>query len=284
MSSNLIKAYSVGDIADNTRVIDNNKMMAKKMDALREILGDAFNVTMQESVSDEMVEGLDVQQVAALLDDGEGTVIHEQQEPKPDVETLLANAREEAEAIIEEALKEAETIRNDAFENAKNEGYQAGYEEGMERVRSMEKAVKAQEQELMRLERVKQQEYEQMCDELEPLLVDKLIKIYSHVLHIEAGHDKEHVLYLLENAMMNVEGGKNLIVHISKDDYPYVSMQKARLLECVGQSVSVEFIEDFSLGKSDCYIDAEGTIIDCGFDTQLEQLEKELRILSYEGN
>lgn len=284
MSSNLIKSYSIGGVNDNTRIIDTNKMMEQKMDALREILGDAFATASQESVSDEMVEGLDVRQVAALLDDDGGTVLHEHKEPEVDVEAMLAAAKEEADAIIEAARQEAESIRVETFEAAKEEGYHAGYEEGMERVRSMEKAVKDREAEIMRMERIKQQEYEQMCKELEPLLVDKLLSIYKHVLHIEAGCDRAHVLYLIENAMMNVEGGKNLIVHISKDDYPYVTMQKARLLECVGQSTSVEFIEDFSLGKSECYIDAEGTIIDCGFDTQLEQLEKELRILSYEGN
>ena len=67
MSRNLIKSYAAVSVEEEKRVIDSNAAMAKKMEVLREIFGDA----VQETSVDELNNGLDPDQVAALLDEGD---------------------------------------------------------------------------------------------------------------------------------------------------------------------------------------------------------------------
>ena len=44
----------------------------------------------------------------------------------------------------------------------------------------------------------------------------------------------------------------------------------------------MEVIEDISLRKNECLIETEGGIFDCGLGTQLAELSRKLRLLSYE--
>lgn len=73
-------------------------------------------------------------------------------------------------------------------------------------------------------------------------------------------------------------------MHVSKDDYSYVNTQKKMLAETtVGSRGVVEVIEDITLHKNECMIETDGGIFDCGVGTQLEELTKRLKLLSFEG-
>ncbi|MCR5755338.1 MAG: hypothetical protein K6G30_11090, partial [Acetatifactor sp.] len=70
---------------------------------------------------------------------------------------------------------------------------------------------------------------------------------------------------------------------VSKEDYPYVSMQKKQIM--VGVTVpnsTVEVVEDLTMTPNECLIETEGGIFDCGLGTQLTELSQKLRLLSYE--
>ena len=80
-----------------------------------------------------------------------------------------------------------------------------------------------------------------------------------------------------------MEGIKKILLRVSQDDYPYVSMRKKELITGTGIAVeAVEIVEDFSMKKGQCIIETEGAIFDCGFKTQMEELRKQLKMLSYE--
>jgi flagellar assembly protein FliH len=82
--------------------------------------------------------------------------------------------------------------------------------------------------------------------------------------------------------MRNIEG-RSLLVHVSKEDYPYISMQKKQLVsESVSSSTEVDIVEDASLSKNECFIETEAGIFDCGLGTQLSELSQKLKLLSYE--
>ena len=90
-------------------------------------------------------------------------------------------------------------------------------------------------------------------------------------------------MHLLANAMRNLEGGNGYLIHVSKDDYPFVSMQKKELVK--GTSINPEdmdIIEDATLDRSECMIETGNGVFDCSLGTQLEALHEELRLLAYE--
>ena len=47
-------------------------------------------------------------------------------------------------------------------------------------------------------------------------------------------------------------------------------------------NATMEIIEDVSLHKNECLIETEGGIFDCGLGTQLSELTRKLKLLSYE--
>lgn len=282
LSKNLIKSYNQVSEEQEKRVIDSNAVLARKLEVLRDILTDT---TTQDTEFD-MVEGLNAENVSALLQDSdnETTVIKSKPAPSIDKEELLRQANEEIAQMKKEAMDEIESLRRDTIKSAHEEGYQNGYSEGEKKAKVLENTIKQKEEQLRQQEILLNHEYEKRIDDLEPLFVDKLIGIFNHVINIDVENYRDIILFLIDNTMKNMESGENLFVHVSKEDYPLVGMQKNRISERLTAGTTFEIIEDATLHKNECFIETEGGIFDCSLTTQMEELEKELRMLSYEGN
>ena len=57
-----------------------------------------------------------------------------------------------------------------------------------------------------------------------------------------------------------------------------MSMQKKQLVAGLAISSAVDIIEDLTLAKGECFIEADGGIFDCGLGTQLKELRKKLKV------
>ena len=133
-------------------------------------------------------------------------------------------------------------------------------------------------------ERLQQeQEYQKKLEGMEPLMVDTLCDVYSHIFKVEAKEHKELVLKLLQDTLLKVDGTGSIIVHVAKEDYAYVQEQKGALLEEAGmQSGSVEIVSDAALARAQCMIETEGGVYDCSLDTELAELKRRLMLLAYQ--
>ena len=89
------------------------------------------------------------------------------------------------------------------------------------------------------------------------------------------------MLHLLDNAIRNIEGGRNFLVHVSKEDRDEVEEHKDLLLRGLGSGTSIDIIEDMTLKKGDGFIETDSGIFDFSVTTELELLNKELRLLAY---
>ena len=64
-----------------------------------------------------------------------------------------------------------------------------------------------------------------------------------------------------------------------------MSAQKERILEETGTLPdNLEIITDVTLSQAQCMIETEGGIYDCSLGTELEELKRKLRLLSYKIN
>lgn len=139
-----------------------------------------------------------------------------------------------------------------------------------------EQALKSKEEQLER-------EYQRKIDELEPQFVEALSGIYEHIFQVDLSEHRDIIIHLIASTIRKVEGSRDFIVRVSKEDYPYVNMQKKQLQVCVSvPNSTVEIIEDFTLSKNECMIETEGGIFDCGLGTELRELSAKLKLLSYE--
>ena len=114
--------------------------------------------------------------------------------------------------------------------------------------------------------------------------MDTITGIYEHIFHVDLHSYREVLCYLISTTMRKSEDNRSFLIHVSKEDYPYVSMQKKQFSAgAVAPNATVEIVKDITLGKGECLIETEGGIFDCGLGTQLSELRQKLKLLSYEG-
>ena len=283
MSSNLYKAGFV-HLGEDARVIDMNAILEKR---LKEEAERRSRQPEHELVAaqDGFTEGLNAEKVDVLLEpDAEvasqqNASIQEQEQLKQEIEEArneLAGLQAQIEQEKEQAQLEIDQMKAKAFEEANEQGYQEGYRKGLDSVQELQKQCED--------ERLQQeQEYQKKLEEMEPLMVDTLCDVYSHIFKVEAKEHKELVLKLLQDTLLKVDGTGSIIVHVAKEDYAYVQEQKGALLEEAGmQSGSVEIVSDAALARAQCMIETEGGVYDCSLDTELAELKRRLMLLAYQ--
>ena len=194
-------------------------------------------------------------------------------------ESLLAQAREEAENIRREAVAAAEAEKEQIRETARKQGHNEGLTQAKAQAEAQVEAVKKEYQ-------VKEKQleafYQQQLQELEPRLVDAITEIYQHFFHVELSSYRDILTYLITAAMRKADGSRSFTIRVSREDYPYVSMQKKQIITEGGAgSCAVEVTEDMSLEKNECLIETDGGIFDCGLGTQLAELKQKLALLSW---
>ncbi|MBO5293284.1 MAG: hypothetical protein J6B10_08915 [Lachnospiraceae bacterium] len=288
MYSNLLKAGWVVCNEQEKKVIDNNSLIARKLEELggsvsttttgRQTGEEEPSFVQEESGADGLADALFADRDEGFQSGLDAPTV-EIQEPVyegPSPEELIAEAEKEAEMIRQTARGEAEQIRSLAREEGQNQGYQEGYQSGLARIQEMEA-------ELVKKEEMLERRYQDKMRELEPQFVDTLNGIYERVFDVKFSEQRGLVLHLLTNAMRGIEETKDFILHVSPQDYREVREAKDILTsESLVGSATVEIIEDMTLGKNECLIETGGGIFDCSLGTELSQLQKELKLLSYE--
>jgi len=252
---------------EETRIIDNNALIRKRIGELS---------------SGGFVSGLAAQSLDITLEEGGGNVIKANEDPQ----TLLEQARNEAQSLLDEAKAEAIHIRDEAKAKAENEkkqvlaqSRQQGYEEGAAKARTeLEKKEREYQEKARRLE----EEYQQKIDVLEPQFIDTLTEIYEYIFHVDLGAYRDILVHLISSTIRKLEGSHDFMIHVSKEDYPYVSMQKKQIMSgAVSANCSVDVVEDMELEKNQCMIETENGVYDCGLGTQMSELKRKLQLLSW---
>lgn len=287
MSSNFFKSTAVVQERE-VRIINSNEIVAKKLENIAQYVQNDTEGEMENVFS----EGIGATEVAVLLNDGESendgfaeTDFGAEKGSKADMQIISKNAsdiiqkaNEEAEQILADARIEALAIKNEASKAGSEQGYAEGLKKGTDE-------MNRKSAELDQMKKDLEADYRSVVEELEPRLVDVITEVYEHVLGVVLEEHREIVIHLVNSTLFQMEGVKKFLLHVSKDDYPYISMQKKELVAGTGIATeNVEVVEDFSMKKGQCIIETDGAIFDCGFKTQMEELRKQFKLLSYEQN
>lgn len=281
LSSNLYKAgWFVVD--ESTRVIDANKLMESRMKQAAERTVHE-NKPLQED--DGFSAGLDAETVDALLAPEGGQSVEASMEKKlqldrelEEARAELASVKAEADRMLQDASAQIEEMRINALEEAKSQGYQDGYAEGMNQVEGLKEEYISKKQAL-------EADYHQRIEELEPEFIKNLTEIYEHIFKVDLSTYSQLVSTLLIDAMQKMDSAHHYIVHVSRQDYPQVYEDRERILEETGTLADrLEIISDMTLSDSQCMIETEDGIYDCSLGTELEELKRKLKLLSYRWN
>lgn len=269
-------------------VIDSNERIARKIEEQEAARKRRAAASDTEAGEDGFTGGLGAEKIDTLEYDEDaegGNVLKAQEEKEPEGPTL-EEIRAQIDAELEAAKEEVEQIKSIARaeidaqrKEAMDEGRKAGYSEGLQMAQSEADKMK---RELDEERRRMQAEYDALIDELEPRFVETITAIYQHIFNIGLDNEKEVLVYLIDSTLRRIDSSNTFIVHVSQDDYEYVNGQKKELTEhAVSGRGVVEVIEDITLRKNECMIETDGGIFDCGIGTQLEELTKKLKLLSF---
>lgn len=281
LSRNLVKRMYAAPAEEKTRVIDTNvlaehrlaELAKKKETSVTEGFVAGLNASHIEVLSDEEVQAASISEESLEHVSEEAEKILEQ--AALDAQAKITDAQVQAEQIRKEARQQTEEERVQILEQARVQGYDEGYANAQAEAERLRQEYALKEQQL-------EEHYQQKIDELEPQFIDAVTDIYEHIFGIGLEDQKEVLAHLISNTIRKVEGSHSFIIHVSKEDYPFVSMQKKQLMAgaAAGNS-TVEVVEDITMGQSECTIETDGGIFDCGLGTQLSELKKKLMLLAY---
>ncbi len=310
MSKNLVKSYFATKESSTPRVIDGNITVEQSLERIKYIFPDGVPAQNENQGTDEDAEAdaepavfseLDAEMVKGLVDDNEpeGETDNEASQSNvikanPAKEEIPSEAQVRAEVeelkhrLVEEALADIAVMKNQAAEEvardkaialeaAKSEGYQEGRNTGYMELEEERRILEEDK-------RKHEEEYSELLFELEPKFVRYITNIYEKVFQVDLSEEKNIVVNLLRNAMQKVEGSKNYIVHVSKEDYKFVYERKKELADAaMAEDVIIDVVEDLTMKSGDALIETANGIFDCGVETQLTAIKKKLMLLAYNG-
>ncbi len=293
--SNLLKAYNVVCENRDKRIIDSNQAMSDAIIRIKEQIE-----AQGYEGKPEFVQGLDAENVEGLLysendDEGEriisGNVISPEgdflqkteedltlareriSEAEEQARYILENARGDADIIIQEAASKADEIIATANEAA----FAKGYDEGKAKAES-EVQAKLAELEATRMQL--NEEYQEKVRNLEPELVDAILRVVMDVTHVISEDKKDLVAGLIGNVLNGDINSKTFVIRVSKDDSDFVKKNKDKLIEEVDKVEDIIVVEDSTMKKGQCMVETDFGIYDCSLDVQMEALVREIKLLA----
>jgi flagellar assembly protein FliH len=189
---------------------------------------------------------------------------------------LIAEAKEEIEQLHREADKAISFLKKRALEEGREEGYQAGQIAAMKELEEQKLKWKEQEAQL-------EAQFQRRVDQLEVQFIETITGIYEEIFCVDLVSYKPILMNAISNTIRSIEGARDFIIHVSKEDYKEVIAAKGEMIEnMISKTVTVEIVEDITLKPNECMIETSSGIYDCGIGPQVSELKRRLRLLSYE--
>lgn len=199
-------------------------------------------------------------------------------------EEILAAANEEAERILEEARQMAEGIVNKANEETeaiKNDAAQSGYNDGCIKAEAkIEEMRQELDNEYNQRKEELEREYEEKKANIEPELVDILTDVFKKVTLTVAEDNQEIIMHLINGVMRNADSSHNFIIKVSPDDYKFLINNQGKLYVAMSKEVNIDILEDPTMKRNECIIETDTGVFNCGLDIELDNLIKDLKLLS----
>lgn len=269
--SNLFKYNNAVIKNDDKLVIDSNKLLEKILSENSTQTNYASKAAVPDP--DGFICGLDAATVEQLVDDEP----YSTEEESARAMQLLDDAREKAAGIVKEAEEQAEAVKKEAYDN--------GYANGMEaadadsktmletRLAELEKEYRDKKTQL-------ESEYDRLKSQIEPQLAETILDVVAKVTGVLADDNKDVILHLINNVMRNNELSKEFTIRVSDSDYNYVISNKELIYGASSPDYNIEICKDSKLAKNQCVIETDAGVFDCSLDIQLENLIREIKILS----
>lgn len=271
--SNVLKSMSYISTNTDKRLIDYNELISNKLETIRKSLENSSEDGFTPGLNAENVEVLLAEEEAAASAEGQATEILEM--AKLQADKIVSMAQGDADLVLRRAADE----RMQIIQSAQKEGFDKGYQEA---VQQCQIEYKAKQAELDKRKAELEEEMRQKKEELEPLLVDTILDIFQNITHLLMEDKRDLILEIVNSTFEDIDVSRNYLIRACHEDAVFLKENKDKIV-CLSSESNVEIVEDPTMKKGQCLIDADFGIIDCGLDMQMEELIKDIKIISCMG-
>ena len=124
-----------------------------------------------------------------------------------------------------------------------------------------------------------EEQYHEKMSVREKDIVDAVIQVFDKVFKIQFEEKRELLLQLVNGALLDIDPGDKIRIHTNRSDEEILKEHLAQMQDIVGKDVAIEFVKDNKLSDGQCKIETPYGVVDCGVDTQLSALLKDIRSL-----
>lgn len=284
--SNLVKSLSVVFKEENKIVIDTNEAVLNKIMEIRKTMPKSKTL----SVEGEFSPGLKVASIEEPLEDEEidnsasEVLLENSKEIEKKAADMLEEAKKQARDILEMAEKDASNIIEKAKQQSDSiieETRQVGYEKGMSEAKEqLNNEMNKMKQENIEKEQELKSSYCKKMESMETDLVDAILEVFVEVTQVLSIDKRDMILTLVNSVLSGTEVSNNYLIKTSREDASFLRENKDRINGSVNKDINIEIVEDFSMKRNECLIDTDLGIFDCSLDIQLENLIRDIKILS----
>ncbi len=176
----------------------------------------------------------------------------------------------EAQSILDDARAEADAIRKraeEAYEERKKQGYEDGVLDGQ--MQQAEKMLETGMQAVEYLEGLERQIVE--------VVTTAVRKIVGEL------DDKERIVRVVRTALEQVRGRQRVLVRVCPEEEPQVREALAPMLARTSSANGIELVADQRMKAGDCMLESEMGVVDAGLEVQLKAIEHALTARIGEG-
>ncbi|MGG4395388.1 FliH/SctL family protein [Paenibacillus thiaminolyticus] len=209
----------------------------------------------------------------SILDDAQSFAEEHLRQATDEAERMKEEAQSQIEAWWEERRQQDEQL----IESTRNESYETGYREGIERA---EQEIKeAYERKIAEAEAVLRQAYqakEQLIQEAEPFVVSLSCTVAEKIIQKQLSIEQEIVLELARKTLSRKRESGTITLCVSPEQFAYVHAAREELSLAVDSQAELQIIPDSSVNDGGCVVRSALGSIDARIDTQLTEIKKAL--------
>ncbi|RKD24199.1 flagellar assembly protein FliH [Ammoniphilus oxalaticus] len=186
----------------------------------------------------------------------------------------IATLQEQAEQQQFERWQQLESDSEQALEQARTEGYQAGFESGQ--LEGEQTAMREYETLLQEAQEVLMeagQEKQRTLGEAETFLVRLSTEIAHKIVMETIEIQPDLVLGLVKETLRRVKERESVSIHVHPSDYSLLQAERKQILSWVDEQVEVKVCPDKSVGRGGCIIRTSEGSVDATIDTQLNEIK-----------
>ncbi|WP_342456713.1 flagellar assembly protein FliH [Bacillus methanolicus] len=201
--------------------------------------------------------------------------------------SLIEQAHKDAEQIVSKANDHARMIKRlvedeklaweqekaALIEQAKHEGFQAGYKEG--RQKGFQEYKESIELAREVIDSAKN-DYRLTLESSDKAILELALKVSEKILGKIIDRNEEEFLHLVKRALKEAREYREIQLHVHPIHYGFLLAQKEELLSIFPRETNFYIYPDEDLSKTSCIIESANGRIDASIDSQLEQVKKKL--------